>query len=199
MRIIPERIARKSVRKTRLTSPCRPLLQSGAIVAGVCDSCVANANAECALGVVIYVGRIAGMTFRIASMSETSLLSSLLAVSGGAAFGASLRWWVSSKLNTLLPHLPPGTLLVNLLGGFLIGIAVEVFLRMPHLSPHLRLFIITGFLGGLTTFSSFSAEMITSLQKGHTLWVLGGITLHLGGSLLMTVAGMSLTRLLWPQ
>ena len=139
------------------------------------------------------------MTLRIASMSETSLLSSLLAVSGGAAFGASLRWWVSSKLNTLLPHLPPGTLLVNLLGGFLIGIAVEVFLRMPHLSPHLRLFIITGFLGGLTTFSSFSAEMITSLQKGHTLWVLGGITLHLGGSLLMTVAGMSLTRLLWPQ
>lgn len=199
MRVIPERIARKSVRKTRLTSPCRPLLQSGAIVAGVHYSCVANANAECTLGVVIYVGRMAGMTFRIASMSETSLLSSLLAVSGGAAFGASLRWWVSSKLNTLLPHLPPGTLLVNLLGGFLIGIAVEVFLRMPHLSPHLRLFIITGFLGGLTTFSSFSAEMITSLQKGHTLWVLGGITLHLGGSLLMTVAGMSLTRLLWPQ
>ncbi|MGL5006009.1 MAG: fluoride efflux transporter CrcB [Plesiomonas sp.] len=126
------------------------------------------------------------------------MFSSLLAVSGGAAIGASLRWWIGTKLNDFLPQLPLGTLTVNLLGGFLIGLAIELFLRIPNISPYLRLFIITGFLGGLTTFSSFSAEMITGLEKGQTLWVLGGIILHLGGSLLMTFAGMSLIRYLWP-
>ncbi|MGL4601315.1 MAG: fluoride efflux transporter CrcB [Plesiomonas sp.] len=126
------------------------------------------------------------------------MFSSILAVSGGAAIGASLRWWIGTKLNDLLPPLPLGTLLVNLLGGFLIGLAIEFFLRIPNLSPYFRLFIITGFLGGLTTFSSFSAEMITGLEKGQMLWVLGGIILHLGGSLLMTFAGMSLIRYIWP-
>ncbi|MGL4906535.1 MAG: fluoride efflux transporter CrcB, partial [Plesiomonas sp.] len=136
--------------------------------------------------------------YRILTWGNRPVFSSLLAVSGGAAIGASLRWWIGTKLNHLMPHLPPGTLLVNLLGGFLIGLAIEIFLRTPHVSPHLRLFIITGFLGGLTTFSSFSAEMIASLEKGQTLWVFGGIILHLGGSLLMTFAGMSLVRYFWP-
>ncbi len=113
-----------------------------------------------------------------------------LAVGLGAALGAWLRWGLGLWLNPLLPQLPPGTLTANLVGGYLIGLAVAFFLEYPGLSPEWRLLVITGFLGGLTTFSTFSAETVTLLLRGQYAWATGIIVMHLGGSLLMTVLGI---------
>ena len=116
--------------------------------------------------------------------------SGFVGVGAGAALGAWLRWGLSALLNPLLPHWPLGTLAANLLGGYLVGVAVAVFAHLPELSTAWRLFIITGFLGGLTTFSSFSAEtmnLITRAQYGAALLLAGA---HLVGSLTMTAAGM---------
>jgi len=93
-------------------------------------------------------------------------------------------------LNPVLPELPFGTLAANLVGGYLIGLAVAFFTQHPGLSPELRLLIITGFLGGLTTFSTFSAETVTLLLRGQYAWGSVIIVTHLGGSLLMTVFGI---------
>ncbi len=87
-----------------------------------------------------------------------------------------------------------GTLAANLLGGYLIGLSVAFFMQHPGLSPEWRLLIVTGFLGGLTTFSTFSAETVTLLLRGQYLWATGIIAAHLGGSLLMTVAGIQSYR-----
>jgi len=86
--------------------------------------------------------------------------------------------------------LPLGTLSANLVGGYLIGLAMAFFIQHPSLSPEWRLLIITGFLGGLTTFSTFSAETVTLLLRGQYAWSAGIIATHLGGSLLMTVLGI---------
>ncbi len=118
----------------------------------------------------------------------------LLAIALGATFGAWLRWGLGMWLNAHLPQIPPGTLLANLLGGYLIGLAVAYFLQHPQLAPEWRLFIVTGFLGGLTTFSTFSAETTTLLLRGQYLWATGIILAHLGGSLLMTVLGIHTVR-----
>ncbi|MDD2721513.1 MAG: fluoride efflux transporter CrcB [Gallionella sp.] len=118
------------------------------------------------------------------------LIYSFLAIGLGAACGAWLRWGLGLWLNPVLPELPPGTLVANLVGGYLIGLAVAFFMQHPGLSPEWRLFIITGFLGGLTTFSTFSAETVTLLLRGQYAWGLGIIVTHLGGSLLMTVLGI---------
>ena len=117
-------------------------------------------------------------------------LHAFLAVGSGAAIGAWLRWGLGSWLNPTLAELPLGTLAANLVGGYLVGIAIAFFIQHPGLSPEWRLFIITGFLGGLTTFSTFSAETVTLLMRGQYAWGLGIIVAHLGGSLLMTVLGM---------
>ncbi len=113
-----------------------------------------------------------------------------IAVGLGAAIGAWLRWSLGLWLNPLLPELPLGTLAANLVGGYLIGIAVAFFMQHPGLSPEWRLLIITGFMGGLTTFSTFSVETSTLLMRGQYAWGTAIITAHLGGSLLMTVLGM---------
>jgi CrcB protein len=113
-----------------------------------------------------------------------------IAVGLGAAVGAWLRWGLGLWLNPALPELPLGTLAANLVGGYLIGLAIAFFMQHPGLSPEWRLLIITGFLGGLTTFSTFSAETVTLLLRGQYAWSMAIITLHLGGSLLMTVVGM---------
>ena len=97
------------------------------------------------------------------------MLGSLLAISVGASLGAISRWLLGLGLNALFPLLPPGTLVANLLGGYLIGVAVAVFTAYPALSPEWRLLVITGFLGGLTTFSTFSAEVTNLLQQGRLL------------------------------
>ncbi|ADL55866.1 fluoride efflux transporter CrcB [Gallionella capsiferriformans] len=118
------------------------------------------------------------------------LIYSFLAIGLGAALGAWLRWGLGLWLNPSLPQLPIGTLTANLAGGYLIGLAIAFFIQHPGLSPEWRLLIITGFLGGLTTFSTFSAETVTLLLRGQYAWAAGIIAAHMGGSLLMTVLGI---------
>jgi len=108
----------------------------------------------------------------------------------GAALGAWGRWILGLWLNPLFPSVPMGTLAANLVGGYLIGVAVAVFHVNVDLAPELRLFLITGFLGGLTTFSSFSAEVVALIQRAEWGWAVGAIGVHLGGSLLMTLLGI---------
>lgn len=101
-----------------------------------------------------------------------------------------LRWFLAVQLNALFPSLPPGTLTANLVGGYLIGIAVAFFANNPALSPEWRLFVITGFLGGLTTFSTFSAEVVSHLTEGRLVWALTTISVHVMGSVAMTLLGI---------
>jgi len=113
----------------------------------------------------------------------------LFAVITGASLGCIIRWQLSAQLNALFHNLPPGTLLVNLLGGFIIGAALAYFLRHPGLDPAWRLLITTGLCGGLTTFSTFSAEVFALLQSGNYLWAAVSVLIHVLGSLTMTAAG----------
>ena len=115
----------------------------------------------------------------------------LIAIGGGAALGAVCRWQLGLWLNGLTPLVPLGTLAANLIGGYLIGIAVAAFALLTDLSPLWRLLVVTGFLGGLTTFSTFSAEVVTLLQAERFGAMMLAIGLHVGGSLLMTVLGMA--------
>jgi CrcB protein len=116
---------------------------------------------------------------------------SVIAISIGASLGALLRWWFGAQLNSLFPTVPPGTLAANLVGGYLVGIAIAFFATYSAISPEWRLLVITGFCGGLTTFSTFSAEIVTLLQQGRSLWALGAAAVHLAGSVLMTLAGIA--------
>src|SRR5690348_8760284 len=102
-----------------------------------------------------------------------------VAVGVGAVLGAWLRWALALGMNTIIPNLPLGTLVANLAGGFIIGVAVEAFVQHPVLAPEIRLFLITGFLGSLTTFSTFSAESVAMLQRGQLGWASLHIVLHL--------------------
>ena len=120
----------------------------------------------------------------------------LLAVGGGAALGAWVRWWLSALLNPLFTSLPLGTLAANLIGGYLIGVAFAAFEHFQALSPEMRLFIVTGFLGGLTTFSSFSGEAAALLGRQQYGWTAALIGAHVVGSIAMTFAGMASFRLL---
>jgi len=115
----------------------------------------------------------------------------ILVISLGAALGALLRWVLGTKLNSVFPDIPPGTLAANLIGGYIIGMAVGYFAQAPGIAPEWRLFSITGFCGGLTTFSTFSAEVVTLLQEGRLPMGLGAIASHVLGSLLMTLAGLA--------
>jgi CrcB protein len=122
--------------------------------------------------------------------------SPVLAISTGAAGGALLRWQLGVRMNSVLPLLPLGTLAANLIGGYIIGLAIAYLGEAPNLAPEWRLFIITGFCGGLTTFSTFSAEVVARLQQGQLTWAFATITTHLVGSLIMTFAGIATVRLL---
>ncbi len=115
----------------------------------------------------------------------------ILAISLGSALGALLRWGLGNHLNSLFPTIPLGTLTANLVGGYLIGIAIAYFAATPSIAPEWRLAVITGFCGGLTTFSTFSAEVLTLLQQGRMVWAMGAIAVHVSGSLLMTFAGFA--------
>jgi CrcB protein len=121
----------------------------------------------------------------------------IFAVGGGAAVGAWLRWGLGSVLNPVFPTLPLGTLAANLIGGLLMGFAMEIMTRHAVLPPEARLLVTTGFLGGLTTFSTFSAEIVTQLMRREYLW--GSITIasHVLGSIAMTVIGILLIRILY--
>ena len=120
----------------------------------------------------------------------------ILAISVGSALGAVLRWGLGTRLNSLFPDIPPGTLTANLIGGYIVGVAVAYFAQAPDIAPEWRLLIITGFCGGLTTFSTFSAEVVTLLQQGRLSWAIGAIAIHVSGSLLMTLAGLASWQLL---
>ena len=118
------------------------------------------------------------------------MLKPVLVISLGAALGALLRWQLGLKLNSFFPSLPPGTLVANLVGGYIIGLATAFFAQTPALSPEWRLLVITGFCGGLTTFSTFSAEVVSLLQEGRPAMALGSVATHVTGSLVMTLAGI---------
>jgi CrcB protein len=122
--------------------------------------------------------------------------SAFAAVGIGAALGAWTRWGLSAALNHVVPNLPLGTLAANIVGGYLIGIAVEVLVHHSVLTPEWRLFIMTGFLGGLTTFSTFSAEAVSLLGRSEYGWAFALISAHLVGSLAMTLLGIMTVRAL---
>lgn len=114
-----------------------------------------------------------------------------LAVAVGAATGAWLRWALGLFLNALFAPIPPGTLVANLFGGYIIGAAIGFFSQAAAIAPEWRLLIITGFCGGLTTFSTFSAEITSLVQQQRFGMLAGAITLHVGGSLSMTLLGIA--------
>ena len=116
-------------------------------------------------------------------------MSSVLAICAGACVGALARWGLGLWLSPGAA-IPWGTLAANLIGGYLVGVCVAVFQALPQLDPVWRLALITGFLGALTTFSSFSAEVVGMLGQQRYAMALGTTAMHLFGSLLLTLAGM---------
>lgn len=121
---------------------------------------------------------------------------SIVAVSFGAALGALLRWQLGARLNALFPTIPPGTLVANLVGAYVIGIGMAFFSAYPAISPEWRLLLVTGFCGGLTTFSTFSAEITLLFQQGQLQWAAAAVAGHVVGSVLMTLAGFGTVAML---
>lgn len=121
---------------------------------------------------------------------------SWLAVGLGAALGAWLRWGLAVWLSALNANLNFGTVVANLAGSYAIGIALGFFAGHPHIAPEWRLFAVTGFLGGLTTFSTFSGESMVLLQRGDYGWALAHAGLHLAGSIALCIAGFATWRAL---
>jgi fluoride exporter len=119
------------------------------------------------------------------------MVNSMFMIGLGASCGAILRWLLGLGLNAVFPTIPPGTLLANLLGCYLIGIALSFFALNPTVAVQWRLLVITGFLGGLTTFSTFSAEVSSLLQQGRWFWACSSISIHVVGSLAMTLLGIA--------
>jgi fluoride exporter len=117
-----------------------------------------------------------------------------LSVFIGAGFGACLRWWLGLRLNPVFPTIPVGTLAANLIGGYVIGLAVAFFAAKTELPPEARLFVITGFLGGLTTFSTFSSEVVNLLGEAQFGWALAAIGAHMLGSFAATGVGIFTMR-----
>jgi CrcB protein len=124
------------------------------------------------------------------------MLGSVLSIAAGASIGAILRWVLAIRFNPAFPALPLGTLAANLVGGYLIGVAIAYFASRPDLAPELRLFVITGFLGGLTTFSTFSAEVVTQMQHGQWLNAVATALVHTLGSFACTALGIATVAVL---
>ncbi|HTH45033.1 MAG TPA: fluoride efflux transporter CrcB [Oxalicibacterium sp.] len=125
------------------------------------------------------------------------MLKSILVISAGGAIGCIARWLLSARLNSVFAAIPLGTLVANLVGCYLIGLAIAYMGTRPALAPEWRLFVVTGMLGGLTTFSTFSAEVVTLLQAGRISWAFAMLALHVLGGLVMTflgIASVMLTR-----
>jgi len=121
---------------------------------------------------------------------------SVAAVGIGAALGALLRWQLSERLNRLFSEMPPGTLAANIIGGYIVGLALAFFAQREDLPVEWRLLIVTGFCGGLTTFSTFSSEIVSLLQQGRFGVAASGIALHVASSLIATLAGIGTWQLL---
>ncbi|WP_206998711.1 fluoride efflux transporter CrcB [Trinickia mobilis] len=120
---------------------------------------------------------------------------SILAVGIGGALGSLARWVLGIRLNSLFPALPMGTLAANLIAGYVIGLAVAFFTKLPDVPPEWRLFVVTGLMGGLSTFSTFSAEVVAQLQQGRLGWAAMEIAVHVSGSLIMTTLGIATVAL----
>lgn len=118
------------------------------------------------------------------------MYQAVAAVAIGGALGSLFRWFLGLKLNGLFPELPPGTLAANLIAGYVIGVAVAFFARLPALPGEWRLFVITGLMGGLSTFSTFSAEVVAHLQQGRWGWAACEVAVHVSASLVMTALGV---------
>lgn len=123
------------------------------------------------------------------------MMTPILAICVGACLGALARWqlglWLNPTSVTVAGTvLPMGTLSANLIGAYLVGVCVAVFQAMPQLDPMWRLALVTGFLGALTTFSSFSAEVVSMLMQQRYALAMGTAAVHLLGSLLLTIAGI---------
>jgi fluoride exporter len=123
--------------------------------------------------------------------------TAFLAVGFGAALGAWARWGLSLWLNERHVHFPLGTFAANAVGGLLVGIAVAYFIKHPDISPAWRLLIVTGFLGGLTTFSTYSAEVIELIERGHIGWAMVVAGSHLAVSLVLTAVGFAIAKAMW--
>ena len=126
--------------------------------------------------------------------------TSILAICAGASAGAIFRWLLGLALNAVFPPIPLGTLAANLIGGYCIGLCMSFFAVFSSIAPEWRLFAVTGFLGALTTFSTFSAEVVALMQQGRFALAAGGAALHLCGSLVMTflgIASFALLRQCW--
>jgi CrcB protein len=121
---------------------------------------------------------------------------SILAVGLGGALGSLFRWFLGIRLNGVFSSLPLGTLAANVIAGYIIGVAVAGFARAPQIAPEWRLFIITGLMGGLSTFSTFSAEVVQRLQDGRLGWAASEIVIHVAASVVMTVLGIATVSLL---
>lgn len=121
----------------------------------------------------------------------------ILAIFGGAGCGALLRWVFAVWLNPVFPPIPLGTLAANLVGGLLVGVASAFFTSHADVAPAWRLLVITGFLGGLTTFSTFSAEVVGMIGRHEYGWALGTAVAHLAGSLVLTAIGIAMTAALF--
>ncbi len=122
---------------------------------------------------------------------------SVLAVFGGAGCGALLRWGLGGWLNPMFPTIPLGTLAANLIGGLLVGVASAFFAHNTALPPEWRLLVITGFMGGLTTFSTFSVEVVSLIGRQEHWWALGAASAHLVGSLILTGVGILIANALF--
>jgi CrcB protein len=115
----------------------------------------------------------------------------------GAALGAWLRWGLGVALNPVFPTVPLGTVAANLCGGLLMGVAMEVLAIHPEAPPEFRLFALTGFLGGFTTFSTFSAEVVALLARREYSWGMAVVAVHVAGSLLLTAVGIAAAQYLF--
>ncbi len=115
----------------------------------------------------------------------------VLAIAAGGILGCLSRWLLSLALNRYFPLIPPGTLAANLIGAYIIGAAFAGFTMNPAVPAEWRLFVMTGFCGGLTTFSTFSMEVVLLMQNGRMAWAMGTVAVHVLGSLLMTFAGVA--------
>jgi CrcB protein len=121
-------------------------------------------------------------------------LTGFIALFCGSLIGATLRWLAQIVLNPVLPTLPLGTLLVNVVGGFAIGIGLAMFQNNPGLPQYWRVFVVPGLLGGLTTFSSFTGESMALLQEGRPGWAFAHAAAHVFGALLACFAGYALVQ-----
>ena len=123
-------------------------------------------------------------------------MNSVIAIRIGASLGAVSRWLLGLAFNHIFPAIPLGTLIANLAGGFVIGVGITLFSQNPSLPAEYRLLFITGFLGALTTFSTFSAEVCTLIQQGKLFWAFSAVFTHVSGSIVMTFLGIGAVLLL---